>query len=227
LLSTIRWPHSLLRGVRRLGSQAAPQRPHPQLPLLAYPIQPTPRVAVLGMALYSPGPIQIFIHPTPEQLDRFQPQALAGTSELLHRVAAWREQGRLAWGGWQYPLVVFSDIASGLLSAETRESLWKAFDLPIYEQIRGFDGALLAYECDAHDGLHVNSVSASFEASGREGRLLLTTCNKIASTLRQLDTGFSGKVEREICACGASVVRLSGLRPAPPEEARVGVTAGG
>ena len=38
-----------------------------------------------------------------------------------------------------------------------RECLWWAFRVPVFEQVIGKSGKLLAAECEAHDGLHVAS----------------------------------------------------------------------
>lgn len=212
MIVTLPWPNSLLRGVRRFRSESEPVKPDPALPELGYPIQPAPRVAVLGLALYSPGPIRIYVQPRPEFLEQFRPLALAGPASMLEEVARWREEGRLSWDGWQYPLVVFSDVTTGLLTEERRRSLWEAFDLPIYEQLRGFGGELLAYECDAHDGFHVNENVARFERCAGSDRLLLSTLSPGPAAVQRLDTGWTGEVETGPCACGAVPKRLVGLR---------------
>ncbi len=38
-----------------------------------------------------------------------------------------------------------------------RENLWSAFRVPVFEQVIGKSGKLLAAECEAHDGLHIAS----------------------------------------------------------------------
>jgi hypothetical protein len=44
-----------------------------------------------------------------------------------------------------------------LLTIEQRQRLWLAFRVPVFEQLIGKDGALLAAECEAHSGLHIES----------------------------------------------------------------------
>ena len=41
------------------------------------------------------------------------------------------------------------------MSVAERERLWRAFRVPVFEQIIAPDGELLAAECEAHDGLHI------------------------------------------------------------------------
>jgi hypothetical protein len=44
------------------------------------------------------------------------------------------------------------------LTDADRDWLWSAFRVPIFEQIIGESGELLATECEAHNGMHVQSV---------------------------------------------------------------------
>ena len=62
-----------------------------------------------------------------------------------------------------------------------RERLWQAFRVPIFEQIIGRDGKLLATECEAHQGIHVES-------------------ERLAVNLQDLDPSP--------CACGRKTPRL-------------------
>jgi hypothetical protein len=67
--------------------------------------------------------------------------------------------------------------------------LWQAYRVPVFEQIIGRSGRLLAAECEAHDGLHIESP----------------------------DVQLSGeKFETLACACGRTTPRLV---PAEPSEA--------
>jgi hypothetical protein len=74
-----------------------------------------------------------------------------------------------------------------LLSAAERERLWRAFRVPIFEQIIGPDGELLAAECEAHDGLHVEAAGFSWDAY---------------------------RMERAPCGCGRKTPRLTSIQPA-------------
>jgi hypothetical protein len=41
------------------------------------------------------------------------------------------------------------------LTEACRDTLWAAFRVPVFEQVIGKSGELLAAECEAHDGLHL------------------------------------------------------------------------
>ena len=107
-----------------------------------------------------------------ERAARYSPASIAGPLEQLLEVAR---------AGWrvEHSLVVFTFPGELGLSASDRESFWKAFEVPVFEQYLGPKSQLLATECDAHSGLHV--------VNGYD----------------DLD------LEHEVCACGNRAPRLT------------------
>lgn len=69
-----------------------------------------------------------------------------------------------------------------LLTVADRDTLWRAFRVPIFEQLIGSNGERLASECEAHDGLHVASLTGDW-------------------------TGFA--LDEGQCACGLRTPRVS------------------
>jgi hypothetical protein len=68
------------------------------------------------------------------------------------------------------------------LTEEDRERLWRAFRVPIFEQRIDQSGRLLAAECEAHSGLHMESPLAA----PRDGEILETSlcgCGKTSARL--------------------------------------------
>lgn len=51
--------------------------------------------------------------------------------------------------------VVLTPHCGPRLTREQRDMLWACFEVPVFEQVLSASGALLAWECEAHDGLHV------------------------------------------------------------------------
>jgi len=90
-----------------------------------------------------------------------------------------------------HALIAVSRPQEMLLSAADRDQLWRAFRVPVFEQIIGPRGQRLATECEAHDGLHV-------EESTRDW------------------TGFT--TDTGLCACGRRTPRVSS--PIPVERVR-------
>jgi hypothetical protein len=101
-------------------------------------------------------------------------------------------------------VIVLSSAADSRLTEAERERLWAAFRVPVFEQVISERGILLATDCEAHGGLHVESP-------------------KFAADDDQLD--------RSACACGRKTPRLA--NPATKIEATGGMrdhqlsTAGG
>jgi hypothetical protein len=76
-----------------------------------------------------------------------------------------------------------------LLSAAERAWLWRAFRVPAFEQIIEPDGELLAWECEAHHGLHIEIAGLNWDGYG---------------------------VELSPCGCGRNTPRLTPAQLAEP-----------
>jgi hypothetical protein len=98
--------------------------------------------------LQAGNPVQTFAEGWTPAAAAFAPAALAGTREQLLCLAS--EPPRLT-----HALIVLARPGEHLIAAAERDRLWRAFGVPIFEQIIAGDGRLLAAECEAHDGLHV------------------------------------------------------------------------
>jgi hypothetical protein len=87
----------------------------------------------------------------------------------------------------EYPVVVLSSDLEALVTDADRDYMWKRFGLPVFEYLLDGNGEILARECEAHDGLHLDRTFESF------GRLRIT---------------------EEPCACGQPGARLMPLAAA-------------
>jgi phenylacetate-coenzyme A ligase PaaK-like adenylate-forming protein len=85
--------------------------------------------------------------------------------------------------------VVLTDIDGEALSEDRRELLWKAFGVPVFEQLRSREGAIVARECEVHDGLHVDPEA------------------RVAHELSALSAAMTVS---EPCECGSETPRLRG-----------------
>jgi len=129
-----------------------------------YPILPAPRTAVLvpwfsrersarhrfARNRHGSQSVCIFGGWGPDAA-AFEPAAIAGTYEQL------RALDLRAAPSLTHALIVLSRPGEGRLKEENRDRLWRTFGVPVFEQIIGRSGELLAAECEAHDGLHVES----------------------------------------------------------------------
>jgi hypothetical protein len=103
-------------------------------------------------------------------------------------------------------VTVRTPLGERLASESARDCLWRAFELPIFEELTGSEGEVLASECEAHSGLHLDTQSAIFEA--RYGELVVTSLVALRYPIIRLRTGWVGAIERSTCPCGERVTRF-------------------
>jgi hypothetical protein len=109
-------------------------------------------------------------------------------------------------------LVLFRPGEPALSSAD-RDLLWKAFQVPVYSLLVGFDGTLLGHECEAHRGWHA-SANAVFEEL--KGFVYVTSLADTSRPTMRLNTGIRGKLERSLCDCGRPGVRVQAMSAGRP-----------
>jgi|GEM_PF-2106361 len=163
------------------------------LPALDYPLPGAERVAVLGTRLRAERNVRSYVYWRTAELEDWRPDALAGHRSELFAIGELRRREFMALKGLRFPLVVFSALREGPLSTEQLDRLWDLYGLPVYEQIRGADETLLAWECPARNGWHV--------ALDRDGEPQLTLERVRAA-------GWRGRFVRGRCACGETCLRL-------------------
>jgi hypothetical protein len=135
-----------------------------------------------------------------------EPGAICGSLEELLRLAARVESGKAAPPATVRRLTVRTPLGERLASERARDSLWRAFELPVFEELTGSEGEVLAAECEAHSGLHLDTGSAIFEAC--YGELVVTSLVALRYPIIRLRTGWVGAIERRACPCGERVTRF-------------------
>lgn len=121
----------------------------PKKAAFRYPIgKLAPRVAVLVPWFKAKDPVRIFPNGWCREAEAFKPQAIAGTREQLLQLAALRIEVTHA-------LIALTKPGEPLLTSSDRDQLWRAFGVPVFEQLVEDNGELLAAECEAHQGLHL------------------------------------------------------------------------
>jgi hypothetical protein len=145
-----------------------------------YPIPPAPRTAVLIPGFRSRGAVRVFADGWSAEVAGFEPQAIAGTLAQMEAIAATEIPV-------SHALIIVGHWGDERVMAADRQKLWTRFGVPVFEQMVGEDGRLLASECEAHEGLHVRS---------RVGR----------AEIARLRT--AGEIDDSPCACGRTTPRL-------------------
>jgi hypothetical protein len=128
-----------------------------------YPMDPAPRTAVLAACFRQPRlrpnyPVRVFPAGWSEEVSAFAPAAIAAPREQLLGLAAIDRPPVVT-----HAVIALENPGDPMLSAYERQRLWAAFRVPVFEQIIGRDGELLAAECEAHDGLHIETAGLPWE----------------------------------------------------------------
>jgi hypothetical protein len=124
------------------------------------------------------GNVRIFAQGWNKAANEFRPQAIAGNREQVLALL------RTKIPSLTHALIAVLHPGDARFSPEERERCWEAFGVPLFEQVVGRSGRLLASECEAHDGLHI-------ENSG----LMLEGC----------------EVDETACGCGRKTPRLKAV----------------
>ncbi len=139
-------------------------------------------------------------------LQRWQPPFIAGYASALHLFARFLLQNPQ----WAIrPQAVKS--TAEVLRPEERAAIERAFDAPVYDFYGSREVNVLAAECPAHAGLHVNTWSRCLELvdgqgrpvpAGVPGRVLVTDLTNRALPLIRYENGDVGVWSGRACPCG-------------------------
>ena len=189
-----------------------PAAPAPVLQRLRYPTNHQIRTAVLGPRLIENASVRVFRPDWIEQIREFRPEALAGPATVLLRLAEAVLQGGETIPSVTRAIVAFTGLEHGALTEAERDTLWQVFEVPIFEQYLGADGSLLAWECEAHEGLHTVPENAIVEHLPNSGLILTSLTDRRRPTIR-LVTSLAARLEPGTCECGQPGPRLLDMLP--------------
>jgi hypothetical protein len=106
--------------------------------MFPYPLQPCPAIAVLSR--HFPGDTD-----------------LEGAGTVAAPINAILEIDPQKWSP-DYPVIVLSHVDDGLITDADREYIWRTFGVPAFEYVLNGDGRIVARECEAHHGLHLEGL---------------------------------------------------------------------
>jgi hypothetical protein len=115
-----------------------------------YPLGKAPRTAVLVPWFRQKDAVRVFNEGWSPEAAVFAPEAIAGTREQLLALARTAPEVTHA-------LIAVAQPGQPWLTAADRDQLWRAFHVPVFQQLVSESGELLAAECEAHDGLHLHA----------------------------------------------------------------------
>jgi hypothetical protein len=182
-------------------------------PLLFHPSDPVPRTAIMTAGYTQSGNVRCFDRGDHDGLAKFGPECIAGPLDSLLHLARGVRRGRVALPTIRHSVISFADVRGGLMTEDDRDALWQGFRVPVFEQLRGMRGELLAAECEAHMGLHLCPRDAviEFDTSRQFPELLFTSLADVAQPAIRLATGWTPIIEETVCACGSRYPRVTEL----------------
>ncbi len=163
---------------------------------LVFPLPLPPKVAILAAGFEGGRNLRVFQADDPAWL-AWGPHAMVMSLRLALQLADAKSRGSAALPELSVALVVLTSMAEGLLRESQREQLWRAFRVPLFEQLCAADGTVMARECEVHHGLHLDP---------------------------EADQSPAGEILKGCCECGAETPRLMNL--ATPRLAMAAATGG-
>ena len=127
-----------------------------------YPVPPAPRTAVLVSwfrpALLGSQPARTFPQGWNAEVALYRPAAVAATLDQCRKLCG------VLIPSLTHAVIVLERPGWPRLAEADRDRFWRAFRVPVFEQIIGPSGQLLAGECEAHEGLHIEAPGLQLDA---------------------------------------------------------------
>jgi len=83
------------------------------------------------------------------------PEVLVAPLSLALTLADQKQRGLFDLPTLTTAVIALTSIDDSPIANHHRDLLWRAFEVPLFEQLCGADGRVVAAECEAHEGLHV------------------------------------------------------------------------
>jgi hypothetical protein len=188
--------------MKRFTVNVPPVRRNVRRMKLPFRITPKVRIAEIS-AIPTVEQARGFSYEQWSELPQYRPSVLAGTASELKLLVEEIERKKLDLSCIDRALAVLTYSSSPLLDDVFRVTLWQTFGVPVYELLVGPNSALVAAECEAHDGWHVQPEG---DVSLIDGQIVCSFRSR-----PPVQTGWLGRLESERCACGRDSFRLMDL----------------
>jgi hypothetical protein len=206
-----------------------PTAPRRRLRQVHYPAGRAPRIVTLMPGFRQPAGVRVTACGWTWLLPRFRPTGVAAPVARLRELARAIETGEAPPPRLDHAVIAFTGVHYGLITDEDRDLFWRAYRVPLFEQLVGLGDEVLAWECEAHVGLHIvpENLLLEMSSSWPEPELLFTSLDCVEFPALRVATGFTATVDRNACACGMSTPRLLGLRRRAQAKPRAFAAAAG
>lgn len=142
----------------------------------------------------------------------FRPRVLVGSNSDLTLLSQMLKQDEMDLSSVDHAIFVLTHCGSHPLTDVQRVSLWQTFGVPLYELFVGAGGAVLASECEAHDGWHVEAKTRFYVESD--------TLFFDSPARDKVATGLTATLNTDTCPCGREGTRLMDVNLHQPHPAR-------
>jgi len=180
-----------------------------------YPRHPPPRTAILMEGFIETHKVMCFPDGWSTDLERLRPECLAGPVTMLRRMAVNVLNSGARFPSLRRPIVAFTGLPfgdTGLLTDADRDQFWSAYRVGVEEHFLGHRHEVLARECSAHSGLHLDPMQAVVEVDPTTSELIVTSLANTVFPVARLATGFRASITGAPCSCGLTGDRLLGLQ---------------
>jgi hypothetical protein len=187
---------------RRAGAGAGSLHGRSGKETLRFPLPVPARLAVIDAEFHLGANMKAFAARDIGGLVAYAPEALALPQAAALSLAEQKLRGLADLPSLRFAIVVLSSLESAegeRFSLQDRDLLWSAFGLPIFEQLRGWDGRVIARECEVHDGLHFDANAVIAEVHREE------------LFVSGLPTSCRSEIVAAQCECGLETPRLRWL----------------
>jgi hypothetical protein len=174
--------------------------------LLNLPGDTIPRLAAVEPWFHLERSAHVFAPLDLRALERFQPRCVMAPPDVLVQIARAAVERGLRLDALELAISL-AGIHKPPMGRSDRDLFWNVFRTPVHEQFRGYQGELLAAECEFHDGLHVQTKTAVMEADS-DGQLLVTSMGNLRYPVLRLATELTVEILQSGCACGRTSPKL-------------------
>lgn len=146
------------------------------------------------------------------EIPSFAPQIVAGEPPFLLRLADRVFEGSIVIHSLDVALFVLTRLGKTPVTAAQRNTLWRAFRVPIYELYVDETNTILASECEAHEGWHLRHPRLKFDLKTHQ-----VLFQKHGLAAGPVQTALTADGLDSICPCGDDApllrhIRLSAVR---------------
>jgi phenylacetate-CoA ligase len=148
-----------------------------------------------------------------KDMEKFQPDVIISYASSIYLLAKFLEKKGIKPN---YPKISISTSAETLYP-HMRETIERIFNVKVFDKYGSREVSAIAYECEAHSGLHIIMDNVIVECidpiTGEEvwdrpGELLITDLNNYGMPFIRYKIGDMGILSKEKCKCGRNTLLL-------------------